>query len=226
MNRQNDRQAELKTLPSCKFIGRGCGGGWRGPYMGKGAGARWVPKWTSLNMSRWGLIWPLPTNDIISSGHMETPGNWQNDTHDWKHYLPAKNLMSGRQRHLKLQKIISNISISRPKYTDVYESIIHTRMHSSRMRTGRSLTVCREGCMVPGVCVCLVEGGCMVLGGVCTWSGGVVPGPGGVVSQHALRQTPPVNRIKHTSKNITWATTSLRPVIILFWGTNLGLNYN
>ena len=54
--------------------------------------------------------------------------------------------------------------------------------------------------------------------------GGEVPGPGGggcmvpgvVVSQHALRQTPPpvnsVNRITHTSKNITLATTSLRPV--------------
>ena len=42
--------------------------------MGKGAGARWVPKLTSLNMSSWGLIRPLPTSDIISSGHMETRG--------------------------------------------------------------------------------------------------------------------------------------------------------
>ena len=61
-----------------------------------------------------------------------------------------------------------------------------TRMHSSRMRTGRSLTVC--------------------------WGGERLI-PGGVVSQHALRQTPPpVDRITDKSKNITLATTSLRPV--------------
>ena len=50
---------------------------------------------------------------------------------------------------------------------------------------------------------------------------GEVPGPGGmylvlgggVVSQHALRQTPPpVNRITDRCKNITFAT-SLRTVI-------------
>ena len=35
----------------------------------------------------------------------------------------------------------------------------------------------------------------------------------GVASQHALRQTPPpVNRMTNSSKNITLATTSLRPV--------------
>ena len=105
-----------------------------------------------------------------------------------------------------------------------------TRMHSSRMRTGRSLTVCRSllpgggGCLVSGV-GCLVQGGllwggCLLPGAVCSWgvSGHGVSGPGGVsapggvlsqggsgpggggclllgggwvVSQHALRQTPP-----------------------------------
>ena len=35
------------------------------------------------------------------------------------------------------------------------------------------------------------------LGGVCSW--------GGVVSQHALRETPPVDRITDTCKNITLA---------------------
>ena len=46
--------------------------------------------------------------------------------------------------------------------------------------------------------------------------GGRGGGPGGVVSQHALRQTPspPVNRMTDRCKNITLATTSLRPVII------------
>ena len=61
------------------------------------------------------------------------------------------------------------------------------------------------------------SGGVSGPGGV--WSGGVLfaPGKGGLVpggvSQHALRQTPPVNRITNTCKNITLATTSLRPVI-------------
>ena len=139
---------------------------------------------------------------------------------------------------------------------------LKTRMHFSRMRTGRSLTVswsllpggrgvsasrggllpggvCSQGglppvglsapgrgvcsrgclppgvsasggCLLPGVCVCLwgglLLGGCLLLGGVHSW---------GVVSQHALRQTPPpVNRMTNRCKNITLATTSLRPVIM------------
>ena len=93
-----------------------------------------------------------------------------------------------------------------------------TRMHSNRMRTGRSLTVCR-GCFLPGG-VCLPPGGASFLGGVLSprgvppSCGGVLPSQG-VVSQHALRQTPPVKRITHTSKNISLATTSLRPVMIV-----------
>ena len=62
-----------------------------------------------------------------------------------------------------------------------------------------------------GVCCrrCLLPGGVSAPGG-CLLQG--VSAPWGVVSQHALRQTPPVNRITDTSKNITLATTSLRPV--------------
>ena len=77
-------------------------------------------------------------------------------------------------------------------------------MHSSRMRTGRSLTVCRN--LLPGGGVC--SGGCLLQGvsalGVSAPRGMSVPGvsaprgvcsqgvsaPRGVVSQHALRQTP------------------------------------
>ena len=67
-------------------------------------------------------------------------------------------------------------------------------MHSSRMRTGRSLTVCCSllpgggggggVCLVPGVCVCLVPGslpgpgGFSLAGGVCLVPGGVLPGGG------------------------------------------------
>ena len=85
-------------------------------------------------------------------------------------------------------------------------------MHSSRMRTGRSLTVCCS--MLPG------GGGLPGLGGspcwgVSAWSGGgCLPGPeGGALP---ARRPPPVNRITHTCKNITLATTSLRPVIKLY----------
>ena len=61
-----------------------------------------------------------------------------------------------------------------------------TRMHSSRMRTGRSLTVCRS--LLPGggvVCsqgVCLLQGVSALGGGVCSWRGVLLQGvsaPGG-----------------------------------------------
>ena len=131
-------------------------------------------------------------------------------------------------------------------------------MHSSRMRTGRSLTVCcsllpggrGSACSRGGVClvwggVCLVRGGCLPsLGGVCLVRGDVCPVPrgvclvpGGVLPVRggvclvrgvclvpggfslsllggACLETPPVDRITDACKNITLATTSLRPVII------------
>ena len=70
--------------------------------------------------------------------------------------------------------------------------------------------------------------GGLLLGGVCyggSASGGVCSGGGCLllgrcgVSQHALRQTPSVDRITDMSKNITLATTSLQPVIIDQWST-------
>ena len=59
------------------------------------------------------------------------------------------------------------------------------------------------------------RGGLPGPGGVYLVWGGLVPGSGGVVSQHALRQNPPppVNRMTNRCKNITLATTSLRPLI-------------
>ena len=76
-------------------------------------------------------------------------------------------------------------------------------MHSSRMRTGRSFTVW-GWCIVPGGGVpgprgCMVPGGCLVL-----WGGGGIPA--------CTEADPPCEQITHTSKNITLATTSLRPV--------------
>ena len=58
------------------------------------------------------------------------------------------------------------------------------------------------------VCVCLVPGGSPWSGGVLLGLGGGVPGPRGVSGD-----PPPVNRITDTCKNITLATTSLRPVM-------------
>ena len=82
-----------------------------------------------------------------------------------------------------------------------------TRLHSSRMRTARALTVppsmlCTGG-VVPG------PGG--------AWSGGVMPGLGsacsrGYPSMHQGR-IPPVNRITHACEKYNLAPTSLRAVI-------------
>ena len=88
-------------------------------------------------------------------------------------------------------------------------------MHSSRMRIGRSLTVCRS--LLPGGW-CDSQGVCF--GGGCSSCGGVLPGGvcasrgGGIPACIEAEPPPPVNRITDTSKNITLATTSLRPVNI------------
>ena len=77
-----------------------------------------------------------------------------------------------------------------------FKKMMHTRIHSSRMRTGRTLTVSREGVYLPGPggsdpggvpawsrgrCTCLVPGGVSAPGGVPAWSQGggctcLVPG--------------------------------------------------
>ena len=99
-----------------------------------------------------------------------------------------------------VRQIVSIFSTSTYHHSPLFEmhallGITQTRMHSSTMRTGRSLIVCCS--LLPGGGgVCLVPGG------------GFLPAQGGVCPE-----TPPVNRITHTCKNITLATTSLRPVI-------------
>ena len=82
------------------------------------------------------------------------------------------------------------------------ENDFKTRMHSSRMRTSHSLTVCWR--LLPGGGCAWSGGGVVSLvrgrggvpgprgGGWCTWSRGVVClFRGGLASQHALRQKPP-----------------------------------
>ena len=79
------------------------------------------------------------------------------------------------------------------------------------MRTARLLTVspsmhCSGGCLLLGG-VCL--GGCVCLSGVCLPGGRCLPLVPGCVSQHAMRQTPPLLKIMtDTCKNFTLPQTS------------------
>ena len=59
-------------------------------------------------------------------------------------------------------------------------------------------------------------GGSGLGGGWCVWSGGVclVGGLGSASVPSGIPPSPPVNRITNRCKNITLATTSLRPVTI------------
>ena len=101
-------------------------------------------------------------------------------------------------------------------------------MHSSRMCTGRSLTVCCSllpGGVLPAGGFSLPGGFSLVLGGS-AWSGGVSLVQGGSVWSGGVllgredvslvpggsSETPPVYRITDTCENITLATTSLWPV--------------
>ena len=114
-------------------------------------------------------------------------------------------------------------------------------MHSSRMCTGRSLTVCRSllprgggsVCSQGGVCSggmsargCPAPGGVSALGGwgVCS-EGGSAPRGGCGIPAHTEPDPSPVNRITDTSKNLTLATTSLRLVKITISSCFQGYQY-
>ena len=91
-------------------------------------------------------------------------------------------------------------------------------MLQSSSRGGGSACQVRGG--VPGLGGCLPGGGWGVL--PARSQGGCLPGPGGgspcQVREGGFSLTgdpPPVNRITHMCKNITLATTSLRPVKII-----------
>ena len=101
------------------------------------------------------------------------------------------------------------------------KSVTCTRMHSSRMRTARTLTVSPSTLCSGGLCLvlggCTWSGGwCLVQGGVCSgggaWSQGGAPGPGGVClvwGGCTWSGTPPlVDRMTHASENITLPQTS------------------
>ena len=133
---------------------------------------------------------------------------------------------------------IFDLSSFRKSHSTLKRTIFGTRMHSSRMRTGRLLTVfwsLQPGgvYLVRGVYL-VVRGLYLVRGGVPgpggTWSGGYlvlggVPGPGGYLVPGGctwsrggvpgqVLPSPPVNRMTNRCKNITLAKTLFRPVII------------
>ena len=106
------------------------------------------------------------------------------------------------------------------------ENITWTRMHSSRMRTGRSLTVWRGGLPAGGSLPAgggsPCWGGSPCRGGLLA-RGGSLPGgvslPGGSPCRGVLPTgDPPMNRMTNRCINITLATTSLRPGNEI-WGT-------
>ena len=105
--------------------------------------------------------------------------------------------------NLKALRILRCVSFRPCSYTSWCIFMSYTRMHSSRMRTGRSLTICRS--LLPGgdVCYqgrggllqrgwCLLPVGCLFQGGlprgvsalgggapgggVCSWGGLCMPG--------------------------------------------------
>ena len=108
-------------------------------------------------------------------------------------------------------------------------------MHSSRMRTGRSLTVCCS--LLPGG-GCLVRGRVPVLGGVCSQGGKVVPGlggggcllPGGVpgpggflvrgVDRHTLVKTLPWPNFVAAGNNITVLVHRAGRTLTSDWSVN------
>ena len=90
--------------------------------------------------------------------------------------------------------------------------------------------VCSGGVSAPGGCVCSWGVVCLLPGGSGPRGGllrrGLVPrgsAPGGWYPSMHWGRTPPMNRMTDRCKNITLATTSLRPVItfllaIILWG--------
>ena len=116
---------------------------------------------------------------------------------------------------------------------DAYRSLV------DRMPESASRRVCSEGGLLGGGC--LLWGfcfrGCLLLGGVCSRGVsapggsalGAVSALGGVSSQGGVcsgglcmlgYQTPSVNRMTNRCKNITLATTSLRPVTRQIYNTH------
>ena len=146
----------------------------------------------------------LPPDDVaklLSSDDLNVPNE---ETIFHAFVMWAKHDTTNRRKHLA--KLLAHIKLPlmAPQVTK------HERLHSSRMRTARSLTV-SPSMLSPGgggVPACLVWGECLSGPG----GGGCLSGPRGV-SQHALRQSPSpqLHNHRHLWK-YNLAPTSLRVV--------------
>ena len=138
-------------------------------------------------------------------------------------------------KNLIFQCLFNVLDILPPRSILAHSNIFTTSMHSSRMRIARLLPVspsmhctggvCSGGVSWGGVCSRVVCSGGVCSRGVSALAGDLLRGvvsaaPGGVcsmgglllgwgwggyLSQHALRQTPPVNSMIDSCKNITFA---------------------
>ena len=91
-----------------------------------------------------------------------------------------------------------------------------TRMHSSRMRTDRSLTLCWH-LLLGGGCsggVCLVLEGCLLRGGVCSQGG--VSAPGGVSASGG------VSALGGEGGGCSWGVSAPRGCLLPGWGVCFG----
>ena len=103
-----------------------------------------------------------------------------------------------------------NINCNQKHGIEIWTCTGQTRLHSSRMRTARALTVSPS--------MLCARGGCMVGGWVGAWSrGGWVHGPGGGgcggIPACTEADSPPVNRMTDRCKNIRFRAVIKRWVL-------------
>ena len=130
--------------------------------------------------------WPFPLLNVFSSRISSSRSIFCilcSNVHPASPFVQTSKLITRHTKPLHTKRCIECGGISM------------TRMHSSRMRTGRSLTVCRS--LLPG--------------GVC-FRGVSAPGGCGIPA-FTEADTPPVNRMTNRRKIITLATISLRQAI-------------
>ena len=125
---------------------------------------------------------------IHTSGHIIISSHTSSWTIKWSIYLNYKFCVSCREQVLILVSHLINIKLTGSTLND---------------------NISQQEC----ISVRCVPAAHWPYAGVCSWG---ICSRGGVVSQHALRQTPPLSTEWQTPvKNITLGTTSLQPVNIV-----------
>ena len=127
---------------------------------------------------------------------------WNKKAFQWKTNRPLSQMSKFEQVYVRSH----GHALSRERQTDTTSHNLKTKMHSSGMRSAHLLTVSQHA-LLRRVCPggMSTKGGCLPGGDVClgvSAQGGCLPRgfcpgrclPGGGVSQHAMRQTPSVDR--------------------------------